>query len=130
MDKKIEFDLSIKGINETLIDIIESAGYTIDKDSSYFEGYSEGDLHIDCIIKTNETANTKDDVIKFVDDINKVSNLNLKIVGMKVLDNDRCLGYHTKDCIIGGETFYTDSFWSDKHFQLAYSKEGNIFKGA
>ena len=120
MDKKIEFDLNVIGPKETLKKIIERAGY------KYSDRFSE----FDTCIKTIERAHTKKDVIKFINAINRVTELNLVIVG----ENEVSLRYHTKDGRFGGETYFIsitpkDDFYVRilTNFELVYSEEGLIF---
>ena len=121
--KQLEFDLTMLGPEDTLIKIIETAGY------HFSESDTIGD--IDICVKTKESASTKEDVIKFIDAINKITELNLVIVDENTLNEEEVsLQYHTEDGRFGGETYFLpkDSpVYILSNFELAYSEEGLIF---
>jgi len=126
MDKKFQFDLNIASPNDAIVGLLEAAGYHI------HSGYTDC---ADCyVVRTEECANSKEDIFKFIENINQLSGLNLELVDEDLIEEDHEVHFHTEDGMFGGIIHFpgmTDDGRlpdvDDIRFQLAYSEDCIIF---
>jgi len=126
IDKKLQFDLNIADPKVVLENIIEKAGY-----HKYAAYTDSADVYV---VKTEETANSKEDIFKFIETIGNLTGLTFEIVDEDLIDEDQEVHFHSTDCKFGGIIMFGGMRENgcvhdieDTRFQIGYSEDGEIF---